>query len=92
MRQNICLTAEVLDDSFTQTVLNCGDVDCAAWDLFLAVKSQLSEIDKSSQLFHGSLCEKRLILYSTVGSHPWQLRLRIVVLRDIQSGDKQPAP
>ena len=64
IRLDIRLTAEVLDYSFTSAVSDRGHVERASL-LFTAVESQLSERQVSSELIHGTLCQKHLVVMVT---------------------------
>ena len=87
---DICLTAEVLDYSFTAAVGSSGNVERTCI-FFKAVESQLGERQVCSQLIHGGFCKNHLITgYSTVWSLDWQLRGRSWTFhRDV--GNKKPA-
>ena len=61
IRLDIRLTAEVLDHSFTRAVSDRGHVERTSL-LFTAVESQLSERQVCSELTHGGLCQKRLVV------------------------------
>ena len=58
---DIRLTAEVLDYSFTNAVGHRGNVERTSL-LFTAVESQLSERQVCSELTHGGLSQKRLVV------------------------------
>ena len=64
VRLDIRLTAKVPDYSFTSAVSDRGDVERASL-LFTAVESQLSERQVFSELIHGTLCQKRLVVMVT---------------------------
>ena len=64
IRLDIRLTAEVLDYSFTSAVSDRGHVERTSL-LFTAVESQLSERQVCSELIHGTLCQKRLVVMVT---------------------------
>ena len=64
IRLDIRLAAEVLDYSFTSAVSDRGHVERTSL-LFTAVESQLSERQVCSQLGHGTLCQKRLVVMVT---------------------------
>ena len=87
---DICLTAEVLDYSFTAAVGSSGNVERTCI-FFKAVESQLGERQVCSQLIHGGFRENHLITgYSTVWSLDWQLRgWSWTFHRDV--GNKEPA-
>ena len=61
IRLDIRLTAEVLDYSFTSVVSDSCHVEGTSL-LFTAVESQLSERQVCSELIHGTLCQKRLVI------------------------------
>ena len=61
----IRLTAEILYNSFTRAVSNGSHVDFTSF-LFTAMKSQLSEGQVCSQLFHGILRDKQRFIFVTV--------------------------
>ena len=61
----IRLTAELLYNSFTRAVSNGSHVDCTSF-LFTAMKSQLSEGQVCSQLFHGILRDEQRLVFVTV--------------------------
>ena len=67
MRQDIRLTAEELDYSFTSAVSDRGHVERTSL-LFTAVESQLSERQVCPQLFHGTLSENCLVVMVTADS------------------------
>ena len=58
---DVRLTAEVLDYSFTSAVSDRGHVESTSL-LFTAVESQLSERQVRSELIHGTLGQKRLVV------------------------------
>ena len=64
IRLDIRMAAEVQDYSFTSAVSNRGHVERTSL-LFTAVESQLSERQVCSQLGHGTLCQKRLVVMAT---------------------------
>jgi len=53
--------AEVLDYSLTNAISDRGHVERTSL-LFTAVESQLSERQVCSELMHGTLCQKRLVI------------------------------
>ena len=61
----IRLTAEILYNSFTRAVSNGSHVDCTSF-LFTAMKSQLSEGQVCSQLFHGIFRDEQRLVFVTV--------------------------
>ena len=64
IRLDIRLTAEVLDYSFTSAVNDRGHVEGTSL-LFTTVESQLSERQVCSEIIHGTLCQKRLVIMVT---------------------------
>ena len=67
VRHDVRLTAEVLDHSFTSAVSDRGHVERTSL-LFTAVESQLSERQVGSQLIHGTLIQKRLVVVIVANS------------------------
>jgi len=67
IRLDIRLTAEVLDYSFTSAVSDRGHVERTSL-LFTALESQLSERQVRSELIHGTLGQKRLVVMVTADS------------------------
>ena len=61
VRHDIRLTAEVLDYSLTTAVSDCDHVERTSL-LFTAVESQLSERQVCSQLIHGTLRQKYVVV------------------------------
>ena len=64
VRLDVRLTAEVLDYSFTNAVSDRGHVERTPL-LLTAVEPQLSERQVCSELIHGTLCQKRLVVRVT---------------------------
>ena len=56
----ICLTAEVLDHSFSDAIGGCGHVERTLRS-FAAMESQLSKIQVCSELIHGRFCQKHVV-------------------------------
>ena len=75
--RDIRLTAKVLDHGFTSVVADRGHVKRTSL-LFTAVESQLNEREVRSELIHGTLRQKSLIIvmvaYTSVWRLYWQLR------------------
>ena len=92
VRLDICLTAKVLDHSFTRAVCDRGHVERTSL-LFAAVESYLSKRQVCSQFQHCVVCEKRVIVviaaYSTVWCLKWQLEGRWAFNHNVR--DKKPA-
>ena len=64
VRLDVRLTAEVLDYSFTNAVSDRGHVERTPL-LLTAVEPQLSERQVCSELIHGTLCQKSLVVMVT---------------------------
>ena len=67
MRQDVSLTAEILDHSFTRAVSDRGHVECTSLS-FAAVESHLCERQVSPQLIHGTFLEYCLVVMVTADS------------------------
>ena len=91
IRLDIRLTAEVLDHSFTSAVSDRGHVERTSL-LFTAVESQLSERQVCSELIHGTLCQKRLVVMVTADINVWRLYCHLWGGRTVNHnvGDQKP--